>query len=108
MYSYSLSHASRMIPSLSARNLISSRARHLFCPAGRTLHGTAWRCRCLLLVAPDPGPWTELYAEPGDDGPRGEAGRPQGWRPWRADGYSEDVVNSSGSKILTLLDNARV
>ena len=32
-------------------------------------------------MAPDPGPWTELSTDPGDDRPRGEAGRPEAGAP---------------------------
>ena len=59
--------------------------------------------------APDPGPWTELSTEPGDVRARGEAGRPaSGWRPWPAGGDGENAEISTGSRILTLLDDARV
>ena len=64
--------------------------------------------------ATDPGPWTELSTEPGDERPRGEAGRPPiGWsawgrRPWPAGGDGENAAISTGSRILTLLDDARV
>ena len=59
-------------------------------------------------MAPDPGPWTELSTEPGDVRARGEAGRPaSGWRPWPAGGDGENTAISTGSRILTLLDDAR-
>jgi len=62
----------------------------------------------------DTGPWTELSIEPGDRRPRGEAGRPLigrpawGWRPWLASGDCEKAAISTGSRILTLLDEALV
>ena len=62
----------------------------------------------------DTGPWTELSIEPGDERPRGEAGRPPigrppwEWRPWPAGGDGEKVVISTGSKIRMLLDEALV
>ena len=63
---------------------------------------------------PNPGPWTKLSTELGDDRPRGEAGRPSifwpawGWRPWPAGSDGENAAISTGSRILTLLDDARV
>ena len=62
----------------------------------------------------DVGPWTELSTEPGDRRPRGEAGRPPigrpawGWHPWLAGDDGEKAAISTGSRILTLLDEARV
>ena len=62
----------------------------------------------------DTGPWTELSTEPGDNEPRGEAGRPPigqpawGWHPWLACGDGEKVAISTSSKILTLLYEALV
>ena len=62
----------------------------------------------------DTGPWTELSIELGDERPQCEAGRPPigrpawGWRPWPAGGDGEKVAISTGSRILTLLDDARV
>ena len=62
----------------------------------------------------DTRPWTELSIEPGDRRPRGEAGQPPigrpawGWRPWPAGGDGENVTISTGSKILTLHDEALV
>ena len=62
----------------------------------------------------DTGPWTKLSIEPGDERPRGEAGRPPigqsawGWRPWPAGGDGENAAISTGSKIQTLLDKALV
>ena len=62
----------------------------------------------------DTGPWTELSTEPGDRRPQGEASRPVigrpawGWRPWPAGGNGEKAVISTGSRILTLLDEALV
>jgi hypothetical protein len=35
----------------------------------------------VCTLAPNPGPWTELSAEPGGDRPRGEASRPPLGRP---------------------------
>ena len=63
------------------------------------------------MRALDAGPWTELSTEPGDKRPRGEgpAGRPAwGWRPWPAGGDGEKAAISTSSKILMLLDEARV
>ena len=60
------------------------------------------------------GPWTKLSTEPADWRPRGEAGRPPigrpawGWRPWPAGGDGKKAAISTGSRILTLLDDARV
>ena len=62
----------------------------------------------------DTGPWTELSTELGDWRPRGEAGRPPmgrpawDWRPWPAGGDGEKAAISTGSRILTLLDEALV
>ena len=62
----------------------------------------------------DPGPRTELSTEPGDRRPRGEAGRPPigwpawGWHPWPAGGDGENAAIPTSSRILTLLDDARV
>ena len=64
-------------------------------------------------MAPDPGPWTELSTKPGDDRPRGEAGRPPigrpawGWRPWPAGSDGEKAAISRDSKTLRLLEDAR-
>jgi len=55
--------------------------------------------------APDPGFWMVLSTEPGDERPRGEA---WGWRPWPAGSDGENAAISTGSRILTLLDDARV
>ena len=51
-----------------------------------------WECTRAL----DTRPWTELSTEPGD------------WRPWPAGGNGEKVVISTGSRILTLLNEALV
>jgi len=66
------------------------------------------------MRALDTGPWTELSTEPGDWRPRGEAGRPpigwpaRGWRPWPVGGDGEKAAISTGSRILTMLDDAMV
>ena len=55
-----------------------------------------------------------LSMQPGDERPRGEAGRPPigrpawGWRPWPASGDGENAAISIGSKILTLLEEVDV
>ena len=64
-------------------------------------------------MAPAPGPWAALSAEPRDARPRGEAGRPPlgrpawGWCPWPAGGDEERAATSWDPRILTLLDDAR-
>ena len=64
-------------------------------------------------MAPAPGPWAALSAEPRDARPRGEADRPPlgrpawGWHPWQAGGDGERAVISKDPRILTLLDDAR-
>ena len=64
-------------------------------------------------MAPPPGPWAALSAEPRDTRPRGEAGRPPlgrpawGWHPWPVGGDGERAAISWDPRILTLLDDAR-
>ena len=66
------------------------------------------------MRALDTGPWTKLSTEPGDRRPRGEASRPPigqpawGLYPWPAGDDGENAAISTGSRILTLLDDARV
>ena len=63
-------------------------------------------------MAPAPGAWVVLSAEPGDPRPLGEAGRPPlgqpawGWHPWPVGGDGERAATSWDPRILTLLDVA--
>ena len=64
-------------------------------------------------MAPAPGAWVVLSAEPGEPRPLGEAGRPPlgrpawDWRPWPAGGDGERAAISWDPRILTLLEVAR-
>ena len=66
------------------------------------------------MRALDTGPWTKVSIKPGDRRPRGEAGRPPigrpawSWLPCQASGDGEKAAISTGSRILTLLDEALV
>jgi len=61
------------------------------------------------MRALDTGPWTELSFELGGERPRWEAGRPAwGRRPWLAVNEGENDAISTGSTILTLLEEALV
>ena len=64
-------------------------------------------------MAPAPGAWVVLSAEPGEPRPLGEAGRPPlgrpawDWRPWPAGGDEERAAISWDPRILMLLEVAR-
>ena len=64
-------------------------------------------------MAPAPGTWVVLSAEPGEPRPLGEAGRlplrrpAWDWRPWPAGGDGERAAISWDPRILMLLEVAR-